>query len=123
MEVGLDDALQHLVLTALTVDVEQVQVPRSSSHIGKNSSCFNDFQRNFLSCVSLVIFHTKGSLAFEVSLGQENGPSGVVQSVIMNAREEGPLPPTEDQLFLLFPGEKNNLSCSLIPETVLISDL
>ena len=83
VEAGLDDVLQHLVLTALTVDVEQVQVPRSTSHIVKDSGGINDFQRNLLSIVSLVIFHPEGSLAFQVSLGQENCPSGIAQSVIV----------------------------------------
>ena len=83
VEAGLDDVLQHLVLTALTVDVEQVQVPRSTSHIVKDSGGINDFQRNLLSIVSLVIFHPEGSLAFQVSLGQENGPSGIAQSVLV----------------------------------------
>ena len=85
VEAGLDEVLQHLVLTALTVDVEQVQVPRSSSHIVENSCGLNDFQRNLFSCINIVIFHTKGSLAFEVGLRQENGPSGITQSVVMNS--------------------------------------
>ena len=68
VEAGLDDVLQHLVLTALTVDMEQVQVPRSSSHIVKCSAGLNDLQGNLLSFVRLVVFHSKGSLAFEVGL-------------------------------------------------------
>ena len=85
VEAGLDDVLQHLVLTALTVDMEQVQVPRSSSHVVKGSAGLNDLQRNLLSFVRLVIFHSKGSLAFEVGLGQENGPGGITQSIIMKS--------------------------------------
>ena len=85
VEAGLDEVLQHLVLTALTVDVEQVQVPRSSSHIVKDSPSLNDFQSNLLSFLRLIIFHPEGSLAFEVGLRQENGPSGITQSVVMNS--------------------------------------
>ena len=85
VEAGLDDVLQHLVLTALTVDVEQVQVPRSSSHIVKDSPSLNDFQSNLLSFLRLIIFHPEGSLAFEVGLRQENGPSGIAQPVVMNS--------------------------------------
>ena len=84
VEAGLDDVLQHLVLAALTVDVEQVQVPTSSSHIVKGSAGLNNPQGNLLSFVRLVIFHPKGSLAFEVGLGQENGPSGIPQSILVN---------------------------------------
>ena len=51
VEAGLDDVLQHLVLTALTVDMEQVQVPRSSSHIVKGSAGVNDLKGNLLSFV------------------------------------------------------------------------
>ena len=83
VEAGLDDVLQHLVLTALTVDVEQVQVLRPSSHIVKDSGGLNNFQGNFLSYICLVIFHSKGSLAFKVSLGQQNCPSSVTQSVFI----------------------------------------
>ena len=31
----------------------------------------------------LIIFHPEGSLAFQVGLGQENGPGGVAQAVVM----------------------------------------
>ena len=85
VEAGLDDVLQHLVLTALTVNMEQVQVPHSPSHIVKGSGGVDDLQGNLLSFLRLVVFHSKGSLAFEVSLGQENGPSGIPQSVVMNS--------------------------------------
>ena len=83
VEAGLDDVLQHLVLTALTVDVEQVQVPRSSSHIVKNSGSIDDFQRNLLSFFRLVIFHSEGSLAFKVSLGKLNDPVSVAQTILV----------------------------------------
>ena len=83
VEAGLDEVLQHLVLTGLTVDVEQFQVPRSSSHIVKNSCGIDDFQRNLLSFFRLVIFHSEGSLAFQVSLGKLNDPVSVSQSVLV----------------------------------------
>ena len=83
VEAGLDDVLQHLVLAALTVDVEQVQVSNSSSHIIKDNRGVNDLQRNLLSLFRLVVFHPKGSLSFQVGLGQENSPCGVAQAVVM----------------------------------------
>ena len=82
VEAGLDDVLQHLVLAALTVDVEQVKVFNSSSHIIQYSSSVNDLQRNLLSFI-LIIFHPEGSLSFQVSLGQENGSGAVAQAVVM----------------------------------------
>ena len=83
VEAGLDDVLQHLVLAALTVDVEQVQVSNSSSHILNYSAGVYDLQRNLLSFLRLVIFHPEGSLAFQVGLGQENGPGGIPQSKLV----------------------------------------
>ena len=70
VEAGLDDVLQHLVLTALTVNMEQVQVPSSSCHIDKGSGGVNDLQGNLLSFLRLLNFHSEGSLAFQVVLGQ-----------------------------------------------------
>ena len=68
VEAGLDEVLQHLVLSALAVNMEQVQVPDSPSHIVKGSGGVDDLQGNLLSFLRLVVFHSEGSLAFEVSL-------------------------------------------------------
>ena len=83
MEAGLDEVLQHLVLAALAVNMEQVQIPNSSCHIVKGSGGVDDLQGNLLSFLRLVVFHSKGSLAFKVSLGQQNCPSSVTQSVFI----------------------------------------
>ena len=86
VEAGLDDVLQHLVLTALTVDMEQVQVPVSSSDIVKGSGRLNDIQLDRLLCPSLFIFHGKSSLAFNIGLRQENAPGGFPQPVLVDSR-------------------------------------
>ena len=78
------DVLQHLVLTPFTVDMKEVELLRSTCHVVKYRAGVYNFQLDFLLKVTRGIFHSKSSLALEVSLRQENGPGAVSESVIMN---------------------------------------
>ena len=75
-EAGLNDVLEHLVLAALTVDVEQVQVPSLSHDVTEDLTGLNYLQLHFLFSLSLSlgVLHPKCFLALQVSRGEEDGP-------------------------------------------------
>ena len=80
----MDDVFKHLVLTTLTVDVEQVELFSPTNDIVHHSGDLSDVQLDFLLVLAVTVFHSESALALEVSLRQENGPGAVSESVIMN---------------------------------------
>ena len=86
VQVSPDDILQHLVLTALTVDVEKIKILSSSSSrdIADHHRGLHDVKMDLLSCLLLGVFHGKCSLTLQVRRRQEDSPSGVTQAVVVN---------------------------------------
>ena len=86
VQVSPDDILQHLVLTALTVDVEKIKILSSSSSrdIADHQRGLHDVKTDFLSSLLVGIFHPKCSLTSQVLRSQEDSPGGVTQAVVVD---------------------------------------
>ena len=80
----MDDVFKHLVLTTLTVNVEQVELFSPTNDIVHHSGDLSDVQLDFLLVLAVTVFHSESALALEVILRQENSPVTVSQSVVVD---------------------------------------